>query len=108
MQCAVYLGFREIILLGVDHSFVREIRKDGTVEVNKGNKNHFANYQTNDFWGNGLNDVETVLFPVDFATMAFETAKQYADTHGIKILNATRGGKLEVFERVNFDSLWYH
>ncbi len=32
-------------------------------------------------------------------------AKNYADSHGIKILNATRGGKLEVFERVNFDEI---
>ena len=106
MQCAVYLGFREIILLGVDHSFAREIRKDGTVEINNRNKNHFTNYQTNDFWGNNMSDEEAVVFPVDFATLAFETAKQYADAYGIKILNATRGGKLEVFERVNFDSLW--
>lgn len=106
IQCAVYLGFREIILLGVDHSFAREERKDGTVEINNMNKNHFTNYQTEDFWGNNKSDEETVIFPVDFATMAFETAKQYADAHGIKILNATRGGKLEVFARVNFDSLF--
>jgi len=38
--------------------------------------------------------------------MAFEKAKEYADGHGIKIYNATRGGKLEVFERVNFDDLF--
>lgn len=35
----------------------------------------------------------------------FEAAKRYADSHGIKIYNATRGGNLEVFERVDFDSL---
>ncbi len=37
---------------------------------------------------------------------AYTEAKRYADTHGIKIYNATRGGKLEVFERVDFDSLF--
>ena len=37
---------------------------------------------------------------------AYQKAKQYAETHGIKIYNATRGGKLEVFERVDFDSLF--
>lgn len=47
-----------------------------------------------------------MVFPLDFATMAFEKAKEYADGHGIKIYNATRGGKLEVFERVNFDALF--
>jgi hypothetical protein len=34
------------------------------------------------------------------------SAKEYADEHGIKILNATRGGELEVYDRVCFDSLF--
>ena len=37
--------------------------------------------------------------------MAYKKAKEYADKHGIKIYNATRGGALEVFPRVNFDDL---
>lgn len=32
-------------------------------------------------------------------------AKQYADTHGVRIFNATRGGKLDVFERVDLDEI---
>ena len=32
--------------------------------------------------------------------------KKYAQEHGIKIQNATRGGKLEIFERVNLDDLF--
>lgn len=38
--------------------------------------------------------------------LAYLSAKKYAEEHGIKIYNATRGGKLEVFERVDFDSLF--
>lgn len=106
IQCAVYMGFREIILLGVDHSFAREQTKDGRITVRNEIKNHFQNYQTENFWGNGQKDEEAVVFPLDFATDAFIAAKSYADEHGIRILNATRGGKLEVFERVDFDSLF--
>ena len=106
IQCAAYMGFRQIILLGVDHSFAREQTKDGKVTVRDDVKNHFQNYQTDDFWGNGQKDEEAVVFPVDFATEAFIVAKHYADEHGIEILNATRGGKLEVFRRVNFDTLF--
>ena len=106
IQCACYMGFKEIILLGVDHSFAREITKDGKITVNSKIKNHFQKYQTESFWGNGQKDEEAVVFPLDLATEAFIEAKHYADEHGIKILNATRGGKLEVFERVNFDSLF--
>ncbi|MBQ4379398.1 MAG: hypothetical protein II821_09430 [Treponema sp.] len=47
-----------------------------------------------------------MIFPWDFATNAFFAAKRYADEHGVRILNATRGGKIEVFERVDFDSLF--
>lgn len=106
IQCAVYMGFREIILLGVDHSFAREKTKDGQIITNKGVTNHFQDYQTKEFWGNGQKDEEAVIFPLDFATNAFIAARRYADEHGVRILNATRGGKLEVFDRVNFDSLF--
>ena len=106
LQCAVYMGFKEIILLGVDHSFAREQTKDGKMIINNKIKNHFQNYQTDDFWGNGQKDEEAVVFPLDFATDAFITARHYADEHGVRILNATRGGKLEVFERVDFDTLF--
>ena len=106
IQCAVYMGFKEIILLGVDHSFAREMDKDGKITTNSEIKNHFENYQTNDFWGGGQKDEEAVIFPTDFATDAFVAAKHYADEHGVRILNATRGGKLEVFERVDFDTLF--
>ena len=39
-------------------------------------------------------------------TKAYEAFRRYADENGIKVKNATRGGKLEIFERVDFDSLF--
>ena len=39
-------------------------------------------------------------------TKSYEKIKEYADKKEIFIKNATRGGKLEVFERVNLDSLF--
>ena len=38
--------------------------------------------------------------------IAYDYARKYADSNGIKIYNATRGGCLEAFQRVNFDSLF--
>ena len=49
---------------------------------------------------------ERGAFAIDEATLSYQAAKQYAQTHGIKIKNATRGGKLNVFQRVDFDSLF--
>lgn len=42
----------------------------------------------------------------DRMILAYESAKKYVDSHNISIYNATRGGMLEVFERVDFDSLF--
>lgn len=84
-QMAVYMGFREIYLLGVDCNY------------DKGSQNnHFIKEDKPDHMNHG---VDTML-------VAYQSAKKYADENGIKIYNATRGGMLEVFERVEFDSLF--
>lgn len=86
IQFAVYMGIKEIYLLGVDFSGYG----------NQGGKyKHFYKEEkltASCFYKQNL--------------LAYESAKKYADEHGIKIYNATRGGKLEVFERVDFDTLF--
>ena len=42
---------------------------------------------------------------MDASNSCFAAYRTYAESNGIEILNATRGGKLEAFERVNFDEL---
>ena len=84
LQLAVYLGFKEIYLLGVDCSY-------------NGNKmEHFIE----DYFCAGFVDVDHQR-----VIRSYQSAKRYAEEHGIKIYNATRGGELEVFERRDFDSL---
>ena len=85
MQLAAYLGFTEIYLLGVDFSYAN------TGGVYK----HFY----------GETKAESIGFH-KYVANAYKAAKQYTDTHGIKIYNATRGGKLEIFDRVDFDKLF--
>lgn len=87
MQLAVYMGFKEMYLLGVDFSYGEE--KDNIKYA------HFFK--------------ETKLVSTGFVkqvTLAYQAAEKYAKEHNIKIYNATRGGKLEIFERVNFDDLF--
>lgn len=90
IQLAVYLGFKEIYLLGVDFSFSSNY---------KDKSNHFIST----YYGNNS---QTFSFMKKEGMESYEAAKEYADAHGIKIYNATRGGKLEVFERVDFDKLF--
>ncbi len=96
IQLLVYMGIKEIYLLGVDFSFHKEARNDGQLKINDNIKNH----------AEGMNQVSDGIYYVDFILKGWLAAKQYADSHGIKIYNATRGGKLEVFPRVDFDSLF--
>ena len=94
LQFAFYMGFEEIYLLGFDHNFSK-IEVNGKEIVNENVTDHFASY----------NDVVTGAVNVDKLTRGFMEAKQYADTHGVRIFNATRGGKLDVFERVDLDEI---
>lgn len=88
LQLAVYMGFKEIYLLGVDF----------TNGSKKTNASHTHFYKENG---------ENHCIPyISHVFNAYRAAKKYADLHGIKILNATRGGELEMFDRVDFDSLF--
>lgn len=85
LQLAVYMGFTEIYLLGVDCNY-----KEG------GYNNYFFEEKIKD----------TVNHQEETMILAYRAAELYAKSHRIKIYNATRGGMLEEFERIDFDSLF--
>lgn len=37
--------------------------------------------------------------------VGYQAAKEYADAHGIKIVNCTRGGMLETFKRMKLEDI---
>lgn len=96
IQIAAYLGYKEIYLLGLDHSYAYVSGNSGKIISNP--NAGYSHFYKDD-------NPSKVYADIDGMTNAYLFAKQYADSHGIKILNATRGGKLEVFERVDFDEL---
>lgn len=83
LELAVYMGFKEIYLLGADCSY-------------SGPKEHFVD--------SGVED-RNRKYATPKLIVAYEEAKRYADKHGIKIYNATRGGVLEVFPRVKLEDV---
>lgn len=98
LQLAVLMGFKNIFLLGVDCNYPYMRKANGEVFNNK-TCAHF--YPDND----NTSDVG-ICIDFDLHNAGYKAALKYADESGIKIYNATRGGKLEVFERVNFDNLF--
>lgn len=83
LQIAVYMGFKEIYLIGADCNYQPGVKNFA---------DHGIRYDNQSSAGWRM-------------TQAYKTAKQYADNNGVKIYNATRGGQLEVFERVDLDEI---
>lgn len=98
-QIAIYMGFKKLYLIGVDHNFSRMTDKDGNLIIDNTVKDHYGVEKNADENTKGI-------FNIDNATLAFMDLKEFAEERGVEIYNATRGGKLEVFERVDFDTLF--
>ena len=100
MQFAVYMGFKEIYLIGFDHRFAKTKEESGKI-VENSVSNHFKGYDEKFHEKVGGT---SVLFPKIKIERGFEQAREYCEAHGVTIRNATRGGCLEVFERTDFDT----
>ena len=100
LQLAVFMGFNPIILLGIDFSFTipKNMPRNTNMVYDNGKVNHFhPDYRSkNEKW---------YAPDMRFQEMAYLQAHRYSITHDVKIYNATRGGKLDVFERVGLDRL---
>ncbi len=96
IQIAYYMGFAKVYLLGIDHNYSISLNEKGVPVVRNEVKDYFEGSKASN---EGLN-----LPRVTESTMAYLTARKFADSHRrFAIYNATRGGKLEAFERVDLD-----
>ncbi len=103
IEMAIYMGFKTIYLLGVDNNYSLKRFRDGHVVKD-------TSVQTSYFAGmedpRGGDGTERAVQAIDFMNDSYTISRTFAEERGVKIYNATRGGKLEVFERVDFDSLF--
>ncbi len=85
LQLAIYMGFKEIYLLGVDCNYSKDAEKWYSVD-------HGLRDENNDTAGlRMIND--------------FKVANKWIGKYGVEVFNATRGGMLEVFPRVDLDDI---
>lgn len=105
LQMAVYMGVREIYLIGLDFSFTlspstgESLPISGEVLVSLGERNHFHP----DYRKPG----ETWTRPdLEAQRRAFQMARESIEGIGGRVLNASRETKLDVLERVAFDDLF--
>jgi hypothetical protein len=99
LQLAFYMGFQQVILIGVDHNYTTQGKPNTTVTSQGDDPNHF----NKGYFGKGfrwqLPDLETNERGYRMARQAYEQA-------GRQVLDATIGGKLTVFPKVEYASLF--
>jgi hypothetical protein len=99
MQLAYHMGFSQVILIGVDHSFATTGKPNTTVTSQGDDPNHF----NPGYFGKGfrwqLPDLET-------SEIAYALAREAYRKDGREIIDATVGGKLTIFPKVEYNSLF--
>lgn len=100
IQMAIYMGFREIYLIGVDHNYSRYIDSNGNLVEDPTVKDYFSASYDTDF----KNAISRNLGDTTLAYISVEELSRKLGT--FKVYNATRGGKLEAFQRIDFDSVF--
>lgn len=99
MQLAYFLGFKQVILIGVDHSFTTQGKPNSTVVSGGDDPNHFNPA----YFGKGfrwqLPDLET-------SEIAYTMAREAYRQAGREIIDATVGGKLTVFPKAEYKGLF--
>ncbi len=98
MQVAYHLGFEEVILVGVDHYFKDSGEPNKAVTAQGDDSNHFhPNY-----FGKGV----VWQYPdLERSEESYTVAKQVFEQDGRRILDATIGGHLQIFPKVDFDAV---
>jgi hypothetical protein len=103
IQLALYMGFKEIYLLGLDHDWIlRFVKRLPT---------HFYKPEDSILEKSGLTDWDKTDWEEQFwcnwnLWRQYKKLKAFAQSKDIAIYNATAGGLLDVFERVDYNSLF--
>jgi hypothetical protein len=101
IQLAYFMGFQEVILIGKDHSYNHKQQGvPGTRLKSDGNENnHFIKgyYKPGMKWSIP-NYIEEEI--------SYQFARDYFEKNNRKILDATINGKLTVFEKIDYYSLF--
>lgn len=99
MQVLYYLGFDEVILVGVDHHFSKSGKPHKLIIQSDYDVNHFHP----DYFGKGIK----WQYPDLAASEAsYKVAKNVFENDGRSIYDATLDGMLNLFSKVNYESLF--
>lgn len=97
LELAFYMGFSEVILIGVDHNYSEKGLPGKAIISKAPDKDHF----TSEYFGKGI----TWQLP-DYTLMeyGYRDLNELFVSNGRSIVDATVGGKLQIFPKVDFKS----
>jgi len=101
LEIALYMGFSEIYLLGCDHDWI----------LHYGESRHMYDEKNHVLVREGYNEWENSKFENELKANLnlwnqYKQIKMIADRQNIKIFNATNGGFLDVFSRIEYEALF--
>jgi hypothetical protein len=100
LQIAYFLGFSEVIIIGMDHrfSYVGAPNEENVMKSN--DTNHFSQ----DYFAKGVTwdnpDLEN-------STRSYEIARKVFEADNRKIIDATLNGACNVFEKINYKTVFF-
>ncbi len=95
MQIAYFMGFEEVVLVGVDHYYMCNGKPNQTVISEGKDMNHFHP----DYFSKGM---RWQLPDIEASEEAYALAKEAFERRGGRIIDATIGGRLTVFDRIRY------
>ena len=99
LQTAFYMGFTQVVLIGVDHNYPTKGKPNTTVVSQGDDPNHF----NSSYFGKGF---RWQLPDLDISERAYHLARLTYEQAGRQVIDATIGGKLTEFSKVPYDSLF--
>lgn len=98
LQVAFYLGFREVIIIGMDHRYTYQGLPNESHMLHGNDPNHFtANYFGGQLWDNpDLSNSEE----------SYRLARKIYEAEGRRIVDATLNGACTVFEKQPYTSIF--
>jgi hypothetical protein len=98
LQLAYHMGFHQVILIGVDHTFTTKGEPHRTVTSGGADPNHFSP----EYFGSG---VRWQLPDLETSEVAYTMARSAFEADGREVVDATVGGRLEVFRKVRYEDV---
>ena len=99
LQLAFHMGFEKAILIGVDHTFAAKGKPNTTVVSQGDDLSHFDPK----YFGKGF---RWQLPDLDTSEQGYWMARHAYETAGRQVVDATIGGQLQIFPKVEYDSLF--